>query len=1007
MRYKLRLACVLLALFGFWPAEGMAGTVGKINGTVKDASGEPLPGANVLIKGTQRGATADAEGYFLILSVDPGAYELEASLVGYNAELLQNIAVRADLTTTVEFRLQEAAVELGELVVVAERPPVEVDKTVTRYVVGIEDIENVPLARSTAEVIMLQPGVSLDGNLRIRASRVGGRRGNNEVMVEIDGIRLANNDGLDNVTMSQVNSVARSAIQEVSVYNGGMNAEYGNAQGGVISLVSRENKDRYSGLGEYRLTLPGRKHWGSNVYDSPLLEGRADYSGIHSGKRTNYDEKLGHLFEANISGPITPNIGFFTSGTTSRRAPVYPNPTDSEPKNFNSSGNITYRPSGNIKFKAGGTWVYRDIFHDGGRDINTGFETSDTPAGGIRGIGQTGNNLFLSSNGAGKNSRTDQVVYGVFTHTLSSKTFYDIRISYQRTAQDTSDVPAATEDVTRDAQGFFVDRNIHAFQYARRNRVLLKADLSSQLHKGHFAKAGFEIIRYDIYQHEEIFETSRNREIRLVGKGDPIIGMEGFNPITYAAYIQDKMEFEGLVVNLGFRADLLDPGDSFGRAMDHPLWFHYNSLTRWRNVPIEDSPTQKAFSPRIGISHPITDRSFIRFFTGQFHQFFDMQNLYTRLFSASGADRDVDGDGVIEQNEIMNALTYPLAADFGNVNVKPEKTTQFEVGFEWNFAGPYVIALTSFYKDQEGRQGDSDNYVHDPFRGKNSAYDHGQWNRRFSTSRGFELSFSKKFKDMIAFNVAYNLNWAKSHSGGRRAQDWTYVATGEFVKSDLYFAGVTFDNTGQEFPRTPDAAERASLAALADDIARGYKKLADNKVPKFSGFWEQPVVIVPGLYAFNVGSYSIPSLDGGLDRRNFASIQLLFSSPPDYHIVPLAGLRATLIWQMQTGSPWNYSPPIGPAQRRNRPVTTVADVSAEKDFNIGETALATAFVEVRNFFGQRDDLSTGFRTIQYGLLLPPPGDGKFDQFGDIAELTRYNDGLGRPRSIVLGARFKF
>ena len=427
--------------------------------------------------------------------------------------------------------------------------------------------------------------------------------------------------------------------------------------------------------------------------------------------------------------------------------------------------------------------------------------------------------------------------------------------------------------------------------------------------------------------------------------------MEGFNPITYAAYVQDKMEFEGLVVNLGFRADLLDPGESFGRAMDHPLWFHYNSLTRWRNVPIEDAPTQKALSPRIGISHPITDRSFIRFFTGQFHQFFDMQNLYTRLFSASGPDRDVDGDGVIEQNEIMNALTYPLAADFGNVHVKPEKTTQFEVGVEWNFAGPYVIALTSFYKDQEGRQGDSDNYVHDPFRGKNSSYDHGQWNRRFSTSRGFELSFSKKFKDMFAFNVAYNLNWAKSHQGGRRAQDWTYVATGEFVNSDLYYAGVTFDNTGQEFPRVPTAEERATLAALADDIARGYKKLADDKVPKFSGFWEQPVVIVPGLYAFNVGSYSIPSLDGGLDRRNFASIQLLFSSPPDYHIKPLSGLRTTLVWQMQTGSPWNYSPPVGPAQRRNRPVTTVTDVSAEKDFNIGETALATAFVEVRNFFG--------------------------------------------------------
>ena len=69
------------------------------------------------------------------------------------------------------------------------------------------------------------------------------------------------------------------------------------------------------------------------------------------------------------------------------------------------------------------------------------------------------------------------------------------------------------------------------------------------------------------------------------------------------------MEFEGLIVNLGVRYEVLAPGESFGRAMDHVTWNHYNSLTRWRNVPIVDSPTQTAISPRLGISHPIT-RSF-------------------------------------------------------------------------------------------------------------------------------------------------------------------------------------------------------------------------------------------------------------------------------------------------------------------------------------------------------------------------------------------------------------
>ncbi|MCZ6633873.1 MAG: TonB-dependent receptor [bacterium] len=1020
MTFKVRLGCLWMlvgAMLAFWPGHGMAATTGKVTGSVRDASGEPLPGVNVLVKGTRRGGTTDGDGYFLILAVDPGAHEVEASLVGYRNETLQNVLVQVDLTTTVNFMLQEAALALGEMVVVAERPAVEPDKTVSRYIVGVEQIEQVPLARSASEVIELQPGVSLDGAMRIRASHTASvTNGTNEVFVEVDGIRLSNDDGVaENNTSSQVNSLARGALQEVAVVTGGMNAEYGNAQGGVISLVSREAKNRFGGLGEYRLTLPGRKHWGENVYTSPRLEGKTAASGNPKidTSQSNYDEIIGHFLEANVSGPINEQLGFFLSSYTDRQATVFPGPSNRAPSNLNTSGNLAYRPGDNYKFKLGTTWVYKDGFNNGSTRVvrGPGGATTGVPPGGVRGISENGRNLFLPEgySSSGKSPRTDQVFYGVLTHTVSPRTFYEVRLSFQRTALDTSGVPAATQDIVRGANGFYGTRDIRALSWARRTRFLLKGDLSSQVTKGHFVKAGFEIIRNSMEQQDLVYNTTRERNVRLLGKGDPIVGMEPFNPITYGAYVQDKMEFEGLVVNLGVRLDLLDPGDSFGRGMDQVIWNHYNSLTRWRNVPIVDSPTQTAVSPRLGISHPITERSTIRFFTGRFHQFVGLQHLYNRTWRATGPDKDLNGNGQIDQAEEFNALIYPLAGEFGNIDMKPERTTNFEVGFDWNFAGNYVAGLTAFYKDQEGTlsSGGSDFFIDEPTFGFNSSYSHAFFNRRFSTSRGFELSFQKKFSKMTAFYVSYNVNWSKTHRGGKASWEWFVVPTSTYVNSDKFFSGVTVESSGQEVPRAPTAAERTALAAQADVIAQKYKSKADVREPKSNAFWEQPVLIEDGLYSFNIANYSIPTLESGVDRRNFASVQFIFSSPPDFYIRPLAGFRATMVWRMQTGRAFNYSPPSGPRERRNGPPTTLTDVSFEKDFRLGKVANATTFLEVRNLFGQQDDTGTGFRWIQYGLQKPPPGDKKFDTIGDITELTRYNGGLGRPRTIVAGARFKF
>ncbi len=163
----------ILTLVLALPLSGaFAGSTGKISGRITDAQGAPLPGSSVVIEGTQRGAITDADGFYVIVAVDPGSYDLTASLVGFANVTKRNVNVTVDYTTTLSFTLKEQAIEAAEIVVTAERSPVEADKTSTRYVLSVEDIEQAPIVKTTGEFISLQPGVDQAGTFSIRGSKI-------------------------------------------------------------------------------------------------------------------------------------------------------------------------------------------------------------------------------------------------------------------------------------------------------------------------------------------------------------------------------------------------------------------------------------------------------------------------------------------------------------------------------------------------------------------------------------------------------------------------------------------------------------------------------------------------------------------------------------------------------------------------------------------------------------------------------------------------------------------
>ncbi len=147
-----------------------ADDTGKIWGMVVDkATGEPIIGANVIIEGTSRGAASDLDGFFVILAVVPGTYNVSASAVGYAKVTIKDVIVEAEKTTDLEFELEGSSVQLEDVILVYEKPSVEkgVTSNVTRY--SAEDVQYQADPDAVA-VLRATPGFKVDqeGKIIIR-----------------------------------------------------------------------------------------------------------------------------------------------------------------------------------------------------------------------------------------------------------------------------------------------------------------------------------------------------------------------------------------------------------------------------------------------------------------------------------------------------------------------------------------------------------------------------------------------------------------------------------------------------------------------------------------------------------------------------------------------------------------------------------------------------------------------------------------------------------------------
>ncbi len=1078
----------ILALALALPMSGVfAGSTGKISGQVLDQTGSPLPGASVVIEGTQRGAITDVDGFYVILAVDPGIYSLTGSLVGYRNVTQEDVRVAVDYTTPVDFTLKEEAIEAEEIVVTAERPPVELDKTSTKYILSSDEIQQSPIIKTTAEFISLLPGFDQSGNFSVRGS--DGARGEepvlfgtqsnrpNDVYVLIDGVRIPNQDGHEAKLFAGVN---KSAIQQISVETGVTAAEYGDATGGTINIVTSDGGRDYHGWLEANYQPSGQKHWGTNYYDAPEHRDHMEWDNptwlgetdpltgrvIHV--REDYTSYSGYTTEGSVSGPLGSKASFLGSVKHDHTATDAPSASSHgflddrgrfmmSPNNVQGSGTLTFKPSPNVKVKLG-VVLQRYVAWNNEQETR-GYADE----GFIRGTRKNLRNLFLPDNWAasGKYKHREELEYLTFTHTISPKTFYEVRVARSVTDRDTLGfdyafapngyygVPRATTNSRKDAGGWFiVDREVAMWMDSERERYSIKADLSSQITKGNFVKTGFELVRYNAWY---TFWTARSKSDNWFGMyagGDTPWQMgdgNGATPIRGSVYVQDKMEFEGLIVNAGVRLDFQKHGHEELRnsgMMWAPMWRRFNNrhyayglgaasagLTVGQDFALTP-PTQVYLSPRLGISHPVSDQMVMHFSLGRFVQWMDLFDQYSksyRNFGRLGPDGDpnwldVNGDGVRQPAEFLANMDPHYSGFGGDPWTNPEEVMTFEVGFDWNFVSDYSTSLTAFYRNETQQIRNDGTAWGGPKKG--SHYTRGKANSAADYAKGLELALGKRMSNYFSFRVAWTTMWTASGNMGLTQYGQHVRPDSNFVTSGQFWYDFAPQSDGSLVALPLTDKEKVDFGKTASGQIRSWYTLYDQPTgigtPRFWGVMEEygGVPFAPEGALYN--RYS--SLGGNRygpmgawagekngNRLGNANAQIVLNTPADVNFGTrwmswmVSDLNVNVLWKLVSGGRIRWTPPGAERRRARGPINAVTDLSAEKVFNSKGRVRPSFFVEVRNLFNDKQDTDGGTNYQRWGLQMARPDNKDFLNYGDFRDRSFYR----APRQTNLGFRIIF
>jgi hypothetical protein len=279
-------ATVAISLLFVLISPSILAQKGKIRGTIiDDASGEPLFGATVLVKGTSIGSATDFEGKFEV-QLEPGTYDLQASFVTYKTINITGLTVTSGEVTVIDqVRLQEDVAELQEVVITAEaiktteNALLTVKKKSANVLDGIssESFKRIG-ATDAASAVTKVPGVSVQGGKYVFVRGLGDRYTKTTVSnVDVPGLDPDRNSiQLDIFPTNIINNIV-----VVKSFTADLPADF---TGGIVNIDPKDFPDTKTISVSANIGYNPQMNFNNNYlsYDG----GKTDFLGVDDGSRS-------------------------------------------------------------------------------------------------------------------------------------------------------------------------------------------------------------------------------------------------------------------------------------------------------------------------------------------------------------------------------------------------------------------------------------------------------------------------------------------------------------------------------------------------------------------------------------------------------------------------------------------------------------------------------------------------------------------------------------------------
>ena len=645
-------------------------TTGKISGIIfEEDSKDPLPGANIYLVNTSYGTASDENGRFTIINIPPGKYVLKADMIGYKSVQMDNLVISVNRTTSLDIEMYQTVIE-GEVVTVeVSRLTQKKDQTGTIKNISSEEIDALPV-ENIGSVINMQAGV-VNGHFR------GGR--NTEVTYMVDGVQVDESFGGGSAAVD----IQPEAVQDLEVITGTFNAEYGRAMSGVVNMVTRDGGPRFEG------SISGA----TSAYYTNSTDSNGDDIFIGLSPSVNRSEDL----KFSLGGPILgEKVTFFTNLRKQNNR-----------GHLNGFRIFSVTDSSDFYSDNPNEWVSSRSGDSTYVPMNTGDNVSALLKIGfnfIKGIRLSLLNSYsddswywydhsMKYNPDGRVGSHKNTIYTAFqmNHMITPKLFYELKIASMKNNtgtylfKDSLDTRYVHDKYLENyGSGFFTGGQQKEHTKHRDLDRTIKFDLTWQANHNHSFKLGLMGISHDV-KHK--WQTIRNKydgqsdltiyEPEVFGDSTVYADIYNVEPQEAAVYIQDKMEYEDMVINFGLRYDYFDPASFYPSDSRNPA----NQLVLPDSMMSDkvSAPVIDQISPRIGFAYQLGNQAVLHFSYGHFFQMPPLYSMY--------------------QNKSFLVSPSDYSTTMGSVLLEPEKTITYEIGLWQELARGLNLDVALFYRD--------------------------------------------------------------------------------------------------------------------------------------------------------------------------------------------------------------------------------------------------------------------------------------------------------------------